>query len=166
VKHVPAWFPFARFQRQALEWRPEILNSVQIPYARVKDALVSFPISTWTLPAYYACLKQAAGKATPSLVTRILEGNGQDMTEDHLMWFAGGLCKLVIARDERILSLCWLFWELSDSAAVDTSTTVILNFVLAMVLHPKAQRQAQDEIDSVIGRDRLPDLSEYVSLRN
>ena|ERR1700733_5435721 len=88
------------------------------------------------------------------------------MTEDHLMWFAGGLCKLVIARDERILSLCWLFWGLADSAAVDTSTTVILNFVLAMVLHPKAQKGAQDEIDTVIGRDRLPDLSEYVSWRN
>jgi len=72
------------------------------------------------------------------LVTRILEDNGQDMTEDHLMWFAGGLY----------------------SAAVDTSTTVILNFVLAMVLHPEAQKRAQDEIDSVIGRDRLPDLSD------
>jgi hypothetical protein len=76
------------------------------------------------------------------------------MTEDHLMWFAGGLCKLFIARDERILSPCWLFWELADSA------------VLAMVLHPEAQKRAQDEIDSVIGRDRLPDLSEYVALRS
>ena len=50
VKNVPAWFPFARFQRQALEWRPEILNSVQIPYARVKDALVSLPIPAWLYP--------------------------------------------------------------------------------------------------------------------
>lgn len=29
-------------------------------------------------------------------------------------------------------------------------------FILAMTLHPECQRKAQDEIDKVVGRHRLP----------
>lgn len=33
-----------------------------------------------------------------------------------------------------------------------------------MVLHPEIQKKAQDEIDSVVGRDRLPDFNDRSSL--
>lgn len=33
-------------------------------------------------------------------------------------------------------------------------------FMLAMVLHPRAMHRAQSEIDRVIGRDRMPALSD------
>lgn len=33
-----------------------------------------------------------------------------------------------------------------------------------MLLHPKAQQRAQQEIDRVVGRDRLPDLDDRDSL--
>jgi cytochrome P450 len=36
--------------------------------------------------------------------------------------------------------------------------------MLAMVLHPEAQKRAQDEIDSVVGRDRLPTFQDYEQL--
>ena len=32
--------------------------------------------------------------------------------------------------------------------------------MLALVLHPEAQRQAQEQIDIVVGRERLPVLSD------
>jgi hypothetical protein len=102
VKHIPAWFPFAAFQRQALEWHSEILNSVLVPYARAKHALVGFDILFVVSALLFShALKQAAGGAIPSLVSRILEDNGKDMSEEHLMWFAGGLCKLSIAPNKR-----------------------------------------------------------------
>ena len=31
-----------------------------------------------------------------------------------------------------------------------------LSFILAMVLHPEAQRRAQEEIDGVVGKGNLP----------
>jgi cytochrome P450 len=39
------------------------------------------------------------------------------------------------------------------------------SFVLAIVLHPEAQRLAQQEIDSVVGVDRLPDFYDRPSLK-
>ena len=37
-------------------------------------------------------------------------------------------------------------------------------FIAAMLLHPGVQERAQKELDSVVGRDRLPDLSDRESL--
>ena len=38
------------------------------------------------------------------------------------------------------------------------------NFMLAMVLHPDVFRWAQDELDRVVGRSRLPDFGDRGSL--
>jgi len=42
------------------------------------------------------------------------------------------------------------------SAGTDTTAGVMKSFFLAMLLHPDTQRKSQEELDSVIGRDRLP----------
>ncbi|KLO09739.1 cytochrome P450 [Schizopora paradoxa] len=49
-------------------------------------------------------------------------------------------------------------------AGVDTSTSMIQCFILAMTLFPEAQRRAQEEIDRVVGSDRLPQLSDRPQL--
>ncbi|KAG2145572.1 cytochrome P450 [Suillus cothurnatus] len=49
--------------------------------------------------------------------------------------------------------------------AFDTSSSTLSSFVLAMVLHPEAQRLAQQEIDSVVGVNRLPDFYDRPSLK-
>lgn len=36
------------------------------------------------------------------------------------------------------------------------TATAIMTFVLAMLKNPEAQRRAQQEIDQVVGQDRLP----------
>ena len=38
-------------------------------------------------------------------------------------------------------------------------------FLLSMVLHPEVQEKAKNEIDRVIGKDRLPSLAEYARHR-
>ncbi|KAJ7148774.1 cytochrome P450 [Mycena crocata] len=50
------------------------------------------------------------------------------------------------------------------SASMDTTITVFCHFLLAMVLHPEAFAKAQREINSVVGRDRLPTFSDRASL--
>jgi len=50
------------------------------------------------------------------------------------------------------------------SAAMDTSDSTLQTFILAMVLYPDVYKKAQAEMDRVIGRDRLPELSDRDSL--
>ncbi|KAI0822975.1 O-methylsterigmatocystin oxidoreductase [Trametes gibbosa] len=46
----------------------------------------------------------------------------------------------------------------------DTSLFATHAFILAMVQHPEVQRKAQQELDAVIGPDRLPEFSDRESL--
>ncbi|KAJ7474696.1 cytochrome P450 [Mycena latifolia] len=50
------------------------------------------------------------------------------------------------------------------SASMDTTITVFCQFLLAMVLHPEVLARAQNEIDAVVGPDRLPTFSDRASL--
>lgn len=50
------------------------------------------------------------------------------------------------------------------SAAEDTTVCVLTSFILAMVLYPGPFTKAQEEMDFVVGRERLPDLSDRESL--
>ncbi|OAX38075.1 cytochrome P450 [Rhizopogon vinicolor AM-OR11-026] len=50
------------------------------------------------------------------------------------------------------------------AGAYETTTSTLMVFVLAMVLHPDVQKRAQAEIDLVIGRDRLPTFDDRTSL--
>ncbi|KAG2055473.1 cytochrome P450 [Suillus hirtellus] len=46
----------------------------------------------------------------------------------------------------------------------ETTTSVLMAFALAMVSYPYVQKRAQAEIDSVVGRDRLPTFEDRASL--
>ncbi|KAJ7235545.1 cytochrome P450 [Mycena rebaudengoi] len=46
------------------------------------------------------------------------------------------------------------------TAGADTTLVALTNFILAMLANPDAQKMAQVEIDSVVGRDRLPDFDD------
>ncbi|KAG6832009.1 hypothetical protein H0H92_006045 [Tricholoma furcatifolium] len=49
-------------------------------------------------------------------------------------------------------------------AGTDTTSSLLAFFVLAMVLHPEHQAKAQEEIETIIGHDRLPDFHDRKSL--
>jgi cytochrome P450 len=49
-------------------------------------------------------------------------------------------------------------------ASYDTTSSILMVFTLAMVLYPDVQKRAQVQIDSVIGRDRLPTFEDRTSL--
>lgn len=44
------------------------------------------------------------------------------------------------------------------------TSSVLQTFMLAMTLSPEAQKRGQEEIDRVIGNDRLPDFEDRESL--
>ncbi|PCH38616.1 cytochrome P450 [Wolfiporia cocos MD-104 SS10] len=49
-------------------------------------------------------------------------------------------------------------------AGTDTTSSVLATFALTMVLHPQVLRKAQEEIDRVVGPDRLPEFSDRAAL--
>ncbi|XP_038057362.1 cytochrome P450 2C15-like [Patiria miniata] len=46
------------------------------------------------------------------------------------------------------------------AAGTETSSTTLQWALLAMIVHPEVQGQVQEELDRVVGRDRLPKLSD------
>ncbi|KAI0768404.1 cytochrome P450 [Irpex lacteus] len=50
------------------------------------------------------------------------------------------------------------------AAGAETTWSTTTMFIACMLLHPEAQQKAQEEIDRVVGRDRLPEFSDRDSL--
>ncbi|CAE6488740.1 unnamed protein product [Rhizoctonia solani] len=104
-----------------------------------KDKMLYKPFN-WTRE------QMAAGTAAPSMLKNLLSNlASQDQEildgaeeEDRIRWTTGTMF----------------------SAGSDTSVAVLLVFVLAMTLHPEAQRKAQLELDSVLTEHRLPELTD------
>jgi cytochrome P450 len=42
----------------------------------------------------------------------------------------------------------------------DTTVSLVVSFVLAMLVYPEVQKCGQEEVDRVVGSGRLPDLSD------
>ncbi|KIK61824.1 hypothetical protein GYMLUDRAFT_260831 [Collybiopsis luxurians FD-317 M1] len=53
---------------------------------------------------------------------------------------------------------------ISFLAAADTTMASISSFLLCMCLNPEAQRKGQEELDRIVGRDRLPTFKDRRSL--
>ena len=51
-----------------------------------------------------------------------------------------------------------------SAAGAETTSTTLLWWVLAMMAHPEIQRQAQDELDLVVGRFRPPTFADAPNL--
>lgn len=49
-------------------------------------------------------------------------------------------------------------------AGAETTAVIIQTFFLLMAMYPEIQKRAQDEVDSVVGRDRLPTFQDRTQL--
>lgn len=53
---------------------------------------------------------------------------------------------------------------LNTSKTLGQTFSALLTFILAMLHHPEIQKKAQEEIDKVVGNDRLVDFSDRDAL--
>ncbi|CAI7648233.1 unnamed protein product [Penicillium palitans] len=95
----------------------------------------------------YAFTKQqiSNGRFVPSFLSNLLESNPVEPgteEEELIKWSAGSLY----------------------AGGADTTVSSIASFFLAMALFPEAQRKAQQELDTVIGSDRLPQFQDRDNL--
>jgi len=77
---------------------------------------------------------QDVGVAQPCYLTTLLESQGA--SEEDTKWIGGSMY----------------------IAGSDTTVSSVMSFVLAMMLYPEVQKKAQEEIDRIIGTERLPDF--------
>lgn len=88
----------------------------------------------------------AAGRAVPSFTSTLLQppdGPPADPEmEDIILWTAGALY----------------------AAGADTTVAATKAFVFIMTTQPDIQQRAQEEIDTVVGKERLPSLQDRASL--
>ncbi|KAI0288266.1 cytochrome P450 [Russula brevipes] len=123
LKYVPAWFPGARFKKEASDAKRALKSLVDIPFQ-------------------FTLHEMAEGTAPPSFVADNIQDVTTDLAQENLKWSASSLF----------------------AGGADSTVSALYTFYLAMTLFPDIQRKAQDEIDRVIGSDRLPELADRHSL--
>ncbi|KAL2784224.1 cytochrome P450 [Aspergillus keveii] len=97
------------------------------------------------LPFHFVKDQIEAGKDTSSYVSNLLEEKANAST--------------VTPGSKEEIDIKWSAVSLYFGGS-DTTVSTITSFFLAMVLSPNVQKRAQDEIDRVVGRDRLPDFGD------
>lgn len=129
LKHIPPWFPGARFRRELERLRGLVEEMVDKPIQYVKHAL-------------------RGGKAIPCITASLFEQFENDPDrpadyEDTIKKFAGTMYM----------------------TGIDTTDGYLLHLVRALLLHPHAQRRAQEELDEVVGSGALPSFDNFAKLR-
>ncbi|KAF5349123.1 hypothetical protein D9756_009490 [Leucocoprinus leucothites] len=88
------------------------------------------------------------GVASPSYTATCLENINANTMQERL------------AREEEVKDTAAIFF----GGGTDTTMSVLLTFMLAMTRYPSAQLKAQEELDKVVGPDRLPDFRDSPNL--
>ncbi|CEL54797.1 O-methylsterigmatocystin oxidoreductase OS=Aspergillus flavus (strain ATCC 200026 / FGSC A1120 / NRRL 3357 / JCM 12722 / SRRC 167) GN=ordA PE=2 SV=1 [Rhizoctonia solani AG-1 IB] len=108
-----------------------------------KDEMINAPFD-WTT-------RQMASGSAPDSILRSLLAELENKSneecdsaeeEDIIKWVAGNIF----------------------GAGADTTSAMTLVFILVMALNPHVQAKAQNEIDNIIGQDRLPEMEDRESL--
>ncbi|CAE6502788.1 unnamed protein product [Rhizoctonia solani] len=135
--NVLPWLEYVPSWFPGAEWKRKALI-----WSKSRDDLINVPFN-WTKQ------QMAAGIAQPSVLNTILTSLANDESEldraeeeDRIKWAVGSLY----------------------GGAMDTTTSSILVFILAMIQNPDVQAKAQEEIDTVIGDYRLPEMEDQDSL--
>ncbi|KAK7687643.1 hypothetical protein QCA50_008858 [Cerrena zonata] len=92
----------------------------------------------------------ASGKAGESVVVTMIENMSVDSDEK-------------LSQNERE-EVARGVAGIAYGAAADTTAGAAQSFFIAMSLYPDVQRKAQQELDNVVGRNRLPDFDDYDNL--
>ncbi|KAI6122285.1 cytochrome P450 [Pisolithus thermaeus] len=142
LAHIPSWMPGGIWKRRAKECRRLIRNILDDPFQYVRDRVVrSSPL-----------LSISAIFPRPLALKTSMVQDMYEMGEDN---FDAPFDKEMIIKD--VAATLFL-------TGVEPTYFVASIFLLAMVLYPDVQKKAQEEIDRVVGTDRLPDFDDRPNL--
>ncbi|KAG7085590.1 hypothetical protein E1B28_003141 [Marasmius oreades] len=179
LKHVPAWFPGARFKTEAEMWARNTDRAVNLPWELIKklidegsavpcfctrnlekirktatsndNLVMDEVIKNCAATSFLGkCpFDQDEGSAVPCFCTRNLEKFRKSATSNNNL-----------ATDEVIKNCA----ATSFLGGAETTVSAVLSFILAMVLNPRIQARAQKELDEITGSARLPEFADRENL--
>ncbi|KIK66003.1 hypothetical protein GYMLUDRAFT_239665 [Collybiopsis luxurians FD-317 M1] len=139
LRHLPSWFPGCHFKRLTDRSRQRLMEAKTIPFDLAVNNLKT-------------------GSKT-SLIAELAsqhEGNPEMIEAIQAMGTTSSLAGADTVRDSSL--------QLDIAACMYQTAGSIGSFLLAMVMHPDAQVKGQEEIDRVVGKDRLPTFEDRQSL--
>ncbi|KIJ62862.1 hypothetical protein HYDPIDRAFT_30008 [Hydnomerulius pinastri MD-312] len=136
-QYLPEWCPGAGFKKYANECKKLVRKLRDLPYEYVQKQMVFVHFSL--LGRELTRIGKAEGIAPHSMVSEMLEHKEE---EDVIKSVAGTVY----------------------AAAIETSSSALSAFVMAMIIFPSVQEKAQAEIDRITGESRLPDFSDRESM--
>ncbi|KAH7905769.1 cytochrome P450 [Hygrophoropsis aurantiaca] len=145
--HLPSWFPGATMKRNA-------------------NLCTKYGIEMVETPIEYVQKNMAAGTAGPSLVSDLLRMR-ERQDPDRLADFDAALRQSsasAFSGGSETVNFIEYPSVSSHITILKQTSTMLLIFILAMVLHPHVQVRARAELDAVVGKHRLPDYSDRLSL--
>ncbi|KAF5387184.1 hypothetical protein D9615_001583 [Tricholomella constricta] len=109
-----------------------------LPFKKAAALYRSHNLEQTDRPHSFVKRRMKAGTELPSFTSSMLQ-NGVDESTEHAIKYAATA----------------IYGGGSDPAVAALST-----FILLMILHPDVQKRARDELDSVVGTKRLPELKD------
>ena len=135
LEFVPEWFPGAGWKKTAKKWRQLAARVRNTGYEWTLEQIVrNSEGDDLAFIFLISCQKQ--NKAIPSFVSEHLQRLDPEDAEGSEVL-------------KRVATSIY-------GGGSDTTVSANSSFFLLMSLHPEVQRKAQEEIDRVVGHDRLP----------
>ncbi|KAH7884301.1 cytochrome P450 [Phlebopus sp. FC_14] len=145
LRYIPSWFPGATFQRTASSFRSTVSWWLDAPF---EDALT----------------KMSRGSLGSCVVRDALARiNEDDVNAREAKQAIKEAAATLFAGEPDVthhIPMNHSEMSILPPAASDTTASVLLIFMLAMTLYPDVQKRAQQEIETVVGSDRLPNFSD------
>ncbi|KAL8943871.1 MAG: hypothetical protein Q9211_000810 [Gyalolechia sp. 1 TL-2023] len=137
LEYLPDWFPGTSYRKTAREWKATNEAAAEVPYAFVKRQMEL----NAHRPSYVSDLLQQS---------RTKNGNKNNNNDDDLD-----------PTDEEAIK--WTAVSLY-AAGSDSTVAIMQSVICAFLIFPEVVRKAHEEIDRVIGPDRLPTFSDRPNL--
>ena len=142
LRFIPEWFPGTGWKKTVREWRQLSDRMLNAGYEWTLKQIVRIFGDTVLVFTFFS--RQEQDKAIPSFLSEHMQRLDPEDTEGKEML-------------KRVASSLY-------GGGTDTTVSATSSFFLLMSLHPEVQRKAQEEIDRVVGYDRLPNAQDRNNL--
>jgi hypothetical protein len=184
LKYVPSWVPGASAIKFGNKWRPKVDEMVNIPFDAVKNGTVSISRDDSDLlqsADVLNILQIQSPSIALSLITKLAHEDDimqRAEAEQHARHATGVAYAGKLPHQIESLMCLNHVTAGTDTVCTDLSLSLfskiflyihqtyslVQSFFCAAAMYPEIQKKARDELDQVVGSDRLPDFDDQASL--